>query len=188
MLRQITLISGAPFEAVERASTSSLRESGQRVVSLSSADDPVQRFAERARTAGVEVHTYGESSEADNRVEVISTTGNGWTFEVVVKGVRTARFNFVPVGTTCSTQRPRLSGGLGLFGVGELSDGLAAFSGTRRRLSFADRPTVSGAYDDSMPTIRPRSPRRFVRLGMRSATAARGGVSGSPLPHGVVLT
>ena len=41
-------------------------------------DDPgAAALARRARAAGVEVHTYGESHDADNRVQVINTKGNG---------------------------------------------------------------------------------------------------------------
>lgn len=140
------------FEAVERGFDTFAEGIGQRGgFIVICADDPgAAALAERARTAGVEVHTYGESSEADNRVEVIGTTGNGWTFEVVVKGVRTAPIQLqVPGRHNMLNATAALVCGLGLgFGVGELSDGLAAFSGTRRRFEFRGQADGVRVYDD----------------------------------------
>ena len=114
-------------------------------------DDPgAAALARRARAAGVEVHTYGESHDADNRVQVINTKGNGWTFEVVVKGVRTSPIQLqVPGQHNMLNATAALVCGLGLgFGVGELSDGLAAFSGTRRRFEFRGQADGVRIYDD----------------------------------------
>lgn len=114
-------------------------------------DDPgAAALATRARESGVEVHTYGESHAADNRVQVINTKGNGWTFEVVVKGVRTSPIQLqVPGQHNMLNATAALVCGLGLgFGVGELSEGLAAFSGTRRRFEFRGQADGVRIYDD----------------------------------------
>ena len=140
------------LEAVERGFDDFARGIGERggfiVICV---DDPGgAALAERSRAAGVEVHTYGESERADNRVRVIDTKGIGWTFEVLVKGVRTSPIQLqVPGRHNMLNATAALVCGLGLgFGVGELSDGLAAFSGTRRRFEFRGQADGVRVYDD----------------------------------------
>lgn len=114
-------------------------------------DDPGgAALAQRLRGTDVEVHTYGESESADNRVNVISTQGNGWTFEVVVKGVRTSPIQLqVPGQHNMLNATAALVCGLGLgFGISELSEGLTSFSGTRRRFEFRGQADGVRVYDD----------------------------------------
>lgn len=114
-------------------------------------DDPGgAALARRLRSIDVEVHTYGESEAADNRVNVISTQGNGWTFEVVVKGVRTSPIQLqVPGQHNMLNATAALVCGLALgFAVGELAQGLASFSGTRRRFEFRGQADGVRVYDD----------------------------------------
>lgn len=114
-------------------------------------DDPGgAALARRSKAAGVEVHTYGESEAADNRVRVLNTKGNGWTFEVLVKGVRTSPIQLqVPGQHNMLNATAALVCGLGLgFGVADLSDGLTAFSGTRRRFEFRGQADGVRVYDD----------------------------------------
>lgn len=114
-------------------------------------DDPGgAALAQRLRGTGVELATYGESDLADNRVNVISRQGNGWTFEVVVKGVRTDPIQLqVPGQHNMLNATAALVCGLRLgFNVGALSAGLAAFSGTRRRFEFRGQADGVRVYDD----------------------------------------
>lgn len=114
-------------------------------------DDPGgAALAERLKGSEVDVLTYGESAAASNRVNVINTQGSGWTFEVVVKGVRTSPITLqVPGQHNMLNATAALVCGLGLgFNVGQLAEGLAAFSGTRRRFEFRGQADGVRVYDD----------------------------------------
>ena len=114
-------------------------------------DDPGgAALAERLKGSEVDVLTYGESAAASNRVNVINTQGSGWTFEVVVKGVRTSPITLqVPGQHNMLNATAALVCGLGLgLNVGQLAEGLAAFSGTRRRFEFRGQADGVRVYDD----------------------------------------
>lgn len=114
-------------------------------------DDPGgAALAERLKGSEIDVLTYGESAAASNRVNVINTQGSGWTFEVVVKGVRTSPITLqVPGQHNMLNATAALVCGLGLgFNVGQLAEGLAAFSGTRRRFEFRGQADGVRVYDD----------------------------------------
>ncbi len=140
------------LEAVEQGFDQFARGIGERggfiVICV---DDPGgAALADRVRGTGVVVHTYGESEAADNRVNALSRQGNGWTFEVVVKGVRTNPIQLqVPGQHNMLNATAALVCALGLgYSAAALAEGLAAFSGTRRRFEFRGQADGVRVYDD----------------------------------------
>ncbi len=140
------------LEAVEQGFDQFARGIGERggfiVICV---DDPGgAALADRVRGTGVVVHTYGESEAADNRVNALSRQGNGWTFEVVVKGVRTNPIQLqVPGQHNMLNATAALVCALGLgYSATALAEGLAAFSGTRRRFEFRGQADGVRVYDD----------------------------------------
>ena len=62
-------------------------------------DDPgAARLAERARVAGVDVRTYGESHEADYRLADARLSDTGWAFDTVHNGVRLGEISLAVPG------------------------------------------------------------------------------------------
>lgn len=112
-------------------------------------DDPGgAELATRAVAAGVDVRTYGVSSSATNRIEVVSTRAASFT--VLVNGIRSPEITLqVPGQHNILNATAALACGLGLgFPIGELANGLAAFSGTRRRFELRGIADGVRVYDD----------------------------------------
>jgi UDP-N-acetylmuramate--alanine ligase len=114
------------------------------------ADDPgARRLAETARARGVTVRTYGESADADLRLVDLVTRGLGSSFEPVALGRRLGRVDLrLPGRHNALNAAAALAVGVGLgFPVERLREGLASFSGTRRR--FEHKGSVGGVrvYD-----------------------------------------
>ncbi|HTE73185.1 MAG TPA: UDP-N-acetylmuramate--L-alanine ligase [Actinomycetes bacterium] len=107
------------------------------------------RLAEMARAGGVDVRTYGESVGADLRLDGLVTRGLGSSFEAVLRGRRLGRVELrLPGRHNALNAAAALAVGVGLgFPVERLREGLASFSGTRRR--FEHKGTVGGVrvYD-----------------------------------------
>jgi UDP-N-acetylmuramate--alanine ligase len=115
------------------------------------ADDPGARaLGERARARGIVVHTYGEASDADVRVAEIDLTGSGVSFEVVARGRRHGRVTLRQPGRhNALNAAAAFTAGLGLgFASGGLRDGLAGFTGTRRRFELKGYAGGVWVYDD----------------------------------------
>jgi UDP-N-acetylmuramate--alanine ligase len=115
------------------------------------ADDPGARaLGERARARGFVVHTYGEASDADVRVAEIDLTGSGVSFELVARGRRHGRVTLRQPGRhNALNAAAAFTAGLGLgFASGELRDGLAGFTGTRRRFELKGYAGGVWVYDD----------------------------------------
>lgn len=138
--------------AVERAFEEFALDIGSRggfVVAC--ADDPgALRMARRARDEGVDVRTYGESADADYRVEIVDTAPGGWGFDVVSTGVRTGRIRLRVPGrhNVLNAAGALVCGeGLGASPLG-LRAGLESFTGTRRRFEFRGELDGVRVYDD----------------------------------------
>jgi UDP-N-acetylmuramate--alanine ligase len=109
------------------------------------ADDPgAVTLAASARAAGVDVRTYGVGASADLRLVDLETKGLGSSFEAVLLGRRLGRVELrIPGRHNALNAAAALLVGVGLgFPVERLRDGLASFSGTRRR--FEHKGTVAG--------------------------------------------
>jgi UDP-N-acetylmuramate--alanine ligase len=118
---------------------------------VSCADDPGARtLAAAARAAGVDVRTYGTSDDADVRLEGLSVLTSGYGFEPVVNGRRLGPVELqVPGAHNALNAAAALAVGLGLgFPPGELREGLAGFTGTRRRFELKGTSRGVRVYDD----------------------------------------
>ncbi len=114
-------------------------------------DDPGgARLAERCREAGVDVRTYGESLEADYRLSDARRTDAGWAFDTVHNGVRLGEIALeVPGKHNALNALAAFVTGLGLdYSASDLRDGLASFSGTRRRFDFKGQVDDIRVFDD----------------------------------------
>jgi UDP-N-acetylmuramate--alanine ligase len=107
-------------------------------------------LAEVARERGIDVRTYGEAAEADLRLDGLVVEGQGSSFDVVWSGRRLGELRLrVPGAHNASNAAAALLAGLGLgLPFSELAEGLAAFTGARRR--FEPKGTIAGVsvYDD----------------------------------------
>ena len=95
-------------------------------------DDGGRRLAQRARSAGVDVRTYGEAHDADYRTEIVDRNPTGWTFSVVHGGVRLGNVTLqVPGRHNVANATAAMAAGLGMgLPAEKLARGLAGFSGT----------------------------------------------------------
>ncbi|AYY12845.1 UDP-N-acetylmuramate--L-alanine ligase [Actinobacteria bacterium YIM 96077] len=114
-------------------------------------DDPGAReLGERAAERGVEVHTYGESPEAMVRVGELELSGPGASFELVARGRKQGRVQLrVPGRHNALNAAGAFTAALGLgFPASDVRDGLAGFSGTRRRFELKGTAAGVRVYDD----------------------------------------
>ena len=115
------------------------------------ADDPGSRaLGERARARGIDVRTYGESADADVRLHALDLTTSGVSFEVVERGHRHGRVNLrVPGRHNALNAAAAMTAALGLgFPCDDVRDGLAGFTGTRRRFELKGYAGGVWVYDD----------------------------------------
>ncbi|MBD0292501.1 MAG: UDP-N-acetylmuramate--L-alanine ligase, partial [Jiangellaceae bacterium] len=115
------------------------------------ADDPgALTVGMRARAAGVQVRTYGECAEADVRVASIDLAGIGVSFDVVEHGRNAGRLHLrVPGRHNALNAAAALTAGMGLgYTSRQLCEGLAGFTGTRRRFEFKGYAAGVWVYDD----------------------------------------
>lgn len=109
------------------------------------ADDPGARgLAEAGRARGLDVRTYGTADDADLRIAAVEPHGLGSTFEVVHAGRRLGVADVaVPGRHNVLNCAAALTVGLGLgYSFPDLREGLAAFTGTRRR--FEPKGSAAG--------------------------------------------
>ncbi len=109
------------------------------------ADDPgAVALTASARDAGIDVRTYGVDPSADLRLVGLETKGLGSSFEAVLLGRRLGRVDLrIPGRHNALNAAAALAVGAGLgFPAERLREGLAHFSGTRRR--FEHKGTVAG--------------------------------------------
>jgi UDP-N-acetylmuramate--alanine ligase len=115
------------------------------------ADDPgARRLALAARGSGLAVTTYGESAEADLRIDKLRLAGTGSAFEVVMRGRRLGPVTLrIPGHYNALNAAAALTAGLGLgMPEGVLREGLGAFTGTRRRFDLKGTADGVRVFDD----------------------------------------
>jgi UDP-N-acetylmuramate--alanine ligase len=108
-------------------------------------DDPgAVLLAGSARADGIDVRTYGEHPGADLRLVDLQTRGLGSSFEAVLLGRRLGRVDLrIPGRHNALNAAAALAAGVGLgFPAERLLQGLASFTGTRRR--FEHKGTAGG--------------------------------------------
>jgi UDP-N-acetylmuramate--alanine ligase len=114
------------------------------------ADDPGSaRLAAYGREAGLDVRTYGESGSADLRLDNLALD-NGVRADVVHLGRRLGSLRIrVPGRHNALNAAAALTAGLGVgLPWADLNDGLAAFTGTRRRFDLKGSGRGVRVYDD----------------------------------------
>jgi UDP-N-acetylmuramate--alanine ligase len=101
-------------------------------------DQGAADLAATARARGMTVVAVGESSEADVRAEQVELVGSTSTFTVVDRGRRLGEVRLqIPGRHYVLDALAALSSGLRLgYPFADLARGLAAYSGTRRRMEF----------------------------------------------------
>ncbi len=115
------------------------------------ADDPGARaLGARAASRGVVVHTFGESRDADVRVTALDIAGPGVSFELVARGRRLERIQLqLPGRHNALNAAAAFTAGLGIgFPAGDLLDGLAGYTGTRRRFELKGVAGGVRVYDE----------------------------------------
>ena len=115
------------------------------------ADDPgTQRLAEHGRAQGVDVRTYGVAEHADLRLDGLTTAGSTSRYEPVLRGRRlpVVRLGIAGRHMALNSAAALLTGiGLGLPET-RLVDGLAGFTGVRRRMELKGTAGGVRVYDD----------------------------------------
>jgi UDP-N-acetylmuramate--alanine ligase len=115
------------------------------------ADDPGAReLAASATERGVDVRTYGESPDADVRVADLELSAGKASFELVVGGRRIGRQELrFPGRHNVLNAAAAFTAGIGMgFNSRDLMEGLAGFSGTRRRFELKGYAGGVWVYDD----------------------------------------
>jgi UDP-N-acetylmuramate--alanine ligase len=107
-------------------------------------------LADRSRARGIDVRTYGESASADVQVSEIALAGTRVSFELVCQGRQLGRVTLRQPGRhNALNAAAALTAGLRLgFGARELCEGLAGFTGTRRRFELKGYAGGVWVYDD----------------------------------------
>ena len=107
-------------------------------------------IADHARRLPVEVVTYGESEKSELQITEVELTGVGSCFTPVFRGQVLPRVELHVVGLhNVLNAAACLAAGLGLgFAPDELSDGLALYTGARRRFEFKGEADGVRVYDD----------------------------------------
>jgi len=135
--------------AVDRAFQDFVATVGGFVVTC--ADDPgARRLADHARAAGVDVRTYGVTEDADLRLDGLTTAGSTSRYEPVLRGRRLPVVRLGVAGRHMAlNSAAALLTGIGL-GLPEqlLIEGLAGFTGVRRRMELKGIAGQVRVYDD----------------------------------------
>jgi len=113
-------------------------------------DEGARRLAGVAASGGLAVTTYGESPEADVRLDGLELAGFGSSFEAIDHGRRLGRVTLqVPGRHNARNAAAALAAGLRMgFPAGELRAGLAGYTGTRRRSEPKGSAGGVRVYDD----------------------------------------
>lgn len=119
-------------------------------VVLCADDEGTVRLAGEARTQGIDVRTYGTAQGADLRLDNLRTQGSTSTYDAVLQGrpVGQVRLQVPGVHLARNSAAALLMGiGLGLP-EGQLIEGLAGFTGVRRRMELKGTAAGVRVYDD----------------------------------------
>jgi UDP-N-acetylmuramate--alanine ligase len=109
-----------------------------------------QKLAEQAKQAGVAVRTYGQSEDADFKINLLSHLKFGWSFEITYADNRFLKIDLkVPglhnvLNATAAAIAARELGA----DTESVVRGLEMFSGTRRRFEFKGNVNDIRVYDD----------------------------------------
>ncbi|MCH9817220.1 MAG: UDP-N-acetylmuramate--L-alanine ligase [Actinomycetia bacterium] len=121
---------------------------GFAVVCIDQADGA--ELARQAKQAGTRVLTYGTAAAADYRIEIIGSTAAGYEFYVVHETDRFGPLSLQVPGVhnaANATAAFAVCAGLGVPAAAVI-EGLAGFSGARRRFEFRGQSGGIRVYDD----------------------------------------
>ena len=115
------------------------------------ADDPGARaVAQHAREGGADVRTYGRAADADLRLEDLTVGPGGTSYVAMSRGERLGRVELAVVGVhNALDSAAALATGLTLgLPFTCLAEGLAGFTGARRRMELKGTAGGVRVYDD----------------------------------------
>ncbi|MCU1624625.1 MAG: UDP-N-acetylmuramate/alanine ligase [Frankiales bacterium] len=115
------------------------------------ADDPGARvLASYARDRGLEVHTYGTAQDADLRLLELTATGGTSTYQAVLRGRRLGTVVLPVAGEHMARNSAAALLTAVQLGLPEAQviEGLAGFSGVRRRMELKGTAAGVRVYDD----------------------------------------
>ncbi|HEX6497590.1 MAG TPA: UDP-N-acetylmuramate--L-alanine ligase [Micromonosporaceae bacterium] len=130
-------------------------EFAQRVVPggfvVTCADDPAtRRLAQRARQAGLTVHTYGEADDADLRLTDVVSSVDGVRYKVTLDGEALGEFSMPVPGRHIALNSGAAT--LTALRVGlpatTVAEALASFPGVRRRFELKGQAGGVRVYDE----------------------------------------
>lgn len=140
------------FERLEQAfvdfAAGTRRKDGFSVVCVDDAGGKV--LAAKAKALGADIRTYGQSAEADYRIELEQLDGGGWAFAVNAPDGTHLRITLRVPGVhnvLNATAAAICALGLGASGS-DVVHGLSQFSGTRRRFDFKGSADGIRVFDD----------------------------------------
>ncbi|MEP6853432.1 MAG: UDP-N-acetylmuramate--L-alanine ligase [bacterium] len=139
------------LEAYVDAFTEFVARLGPTGLLVAGADDPgAAALAAQARTIGVPTYTYGVSDSADLRLEQVSIRAGGTSYRAVFGGTPVGRVELaVPGHHLALNSAAALLTGLQLgLPAGLLREGLAAYTGVRRRFEFKGTAGGVRVFDD----------------------------------------
>jgi UDP-N-acetylmuramate--alanine ligase len=113
-------------------------------------DEGARNVATVARDNDIDVRTYGESSDADVRIDHLAMSGGGSRFSVTSAGRRLGEVRLRSPGRhNAVNAAAAFAVGLGLgYPAADLRAGLASFTGTRRRFELRGRADGVRVFDD----------------------------------------
>jgi UDP-N-acetylmuramate--alanine ligase len=138
----------ASFHAAFEAFVQRTDPDGFAVVCLD--DVGAAAIAQLARDKGINVVTYGTAAEADVRIDDLDLRGSAASFELVLRGVRAGRVGLRVPGAHFArnaTAAAAVCFGVGL-GAADIREGLAQFTGTRRRFEYKGEAAGIRVFDD----------------------------------------
>ena len=115
------------------------------------ADDPGARaLAATAREEDIEIRTYGTSADADLRMDNLITSGSTSTYDAFLQGRSLGQVRVqVPGVHLARNSAAALLAGIGVgLPEGLLIEGLAGFTGVRRRMELKGTAAGVRVYDD----------------------------------------
>ncbi|MGH3745308.1 MAG: UDP-N-acetylmuramate--L-alanine ligase, partial [Mycobacteriales bacterium] len=115
------------------------------------ADDPGARaLARQARDRGVDVRTYGQSADADLHLDQLSVRAGSTSYVASLHGTRLGAVDLAVVGVhNALDSAAAILVGLGLgLAFTDLADGLAGFTGARRRMELKGWAAGVRVFDD----------------------------------------
>jgi UDP-N-acetylmuramate--alanine ligase len=120
------------------------------VVLLGADDEGSRGLVPLAKERGLRVRTFGQSEDADVRIEDLSLVGAGSSFDLVAEGRRLGR---VKLGVPGAYNAVNAAGALGLglalnLPFGDMARGLEGFAGVRRRFELKGVGGGVRVYDD----------------------------------------